>query len=102
MEELTASDKKKVYDILADTYLDAIEQGKLTQEDRQKISTEILEYIEGEKYWGGLREFLDDLVARYNFFSPAVDKIHDFMRKEEKKHLVKKLEEDMDKLHSTQ
>jgi methionine synthase II (cobalamin-independent) len=101
VNDLLPSDKKKIYDLLADSYLDAIEKGLLTQETRQALSQEILDYIEKEEYWGGLMEFVDDLLARYTFLSPAVEKIHDYRRKVEKKYLVQKLEQDIEKLHTT-
>lgn len=71
MKQLTDSDKKNIYNMLATAYIDLIKQGRIGKFERRIMSAKILENIEKAQTYQDVSLFTKDLLKIYPIFQYA-------------------------------
>lgn len=71
MQPLTRDDKKRVYNILADAYIEVVNRQQIGRFERRALSKKILDSVEGAKTMGEINNFIKYLVKNYPFFEFA-------------------------------
>ena len=67
----TEGDRKKVYNILAEAYIDLIEKGLIGKFERRVMSKKILEHIEKAQTFEEVSAFVRSLLQFYPVFHNA-------------------------------
>lgn len=81
MRTIIAADRKKIYDILAESYLDLVSRGKIGKFERKVVSRKVLDAVEEAKTFEDIYAFLNNLVSLYPAFSTALAKIKNEINK---------------------
>jgi len=71
-EVLTADDKKYIYNLLADEFIQGLGAKYLGKYEQKILSKKILDNIGKSQTWGEVINFIDDFSKTYSFFQPAV------------------------------
>jgi|GEM_PF-4014015 len=64
-----------IYNVLAEDFINAIEENKLSINEQKKISSLILENISKDKTENEIMKFLETLASDYPFFSKSIETI---------------------------
>lgn len=72
---LTEQQKKTIYNILAESYIDMVTKGIIGKVERKAVSRRILESVEKAGRFEDVYAFLDSLVQIYPDFSVALVKV---------------------------
>jgi len=92
---LTTDLREKIYSLLAECFIDELEKRPLGKAEQKLLAKKILEYVEKAKSWKELLDFLDYLTASYPFLSKAVLTLRSELYEQERKMLIKKVENDL-------
>ena len=65
---LTSQDKKNIYNVLADAYIEIINRQAIGKYERRTLSQKILDKVEAARTTEDIRIFISDLVKNYPFF----------------------------------
>ena len=65
---LTAQDKKNIYNVLADAYIEVIDRQAIGKYERKTLAQKILDKVGAAKTTEDIRIFIHDLVKNYPFF----------------------------------
>lgn len=71
MKELTREDKKRIYNILADAYIEVVNRQQIGKYERRELSKKILDTVEPAKTMEEINTFIKYLVKNYPFFEFA-------------------------------
>lgn len=71
MQPLTKEDKKRIYNILADAYIEVVNRQQIGKFERRTLSKKILDTIEAAKTMDDVNVFIKYLVRSYPFFEFA-------------------------------
>ncbi len=71
MKPITQADRKKVYNILAEAYIDLVEKGLIGKFERRVMSKKILEHIEKAQTFEEVSLFIKSLLQFYPVFHNA-------------------------------
>ncbi len=92
-ENLTAEEKKKIYDMLFDNYIKGIQLLGLSRSQRKLLSIDILDNIDKAKTFQEIYMFLDSTAKTYNFFGPVLLTIKEKLYKEKEEKVISKLQD---------
>ncbi len=73
-QKLTDEERDKIYDDLADTMIDALGKGFISDEEAPNSSKYILEALDNVKIQSELDKFFQDLCNRWKIYKPVYDK----------------------------
>lgn len=88
---LTEDDKKKIYELLAESYIRGMETTGLTRNERSLVAQDILENVQKIKTFNELYVYVDGLAKRYAFFSLALNKLKEQVYKAKEQVVIGKL-----------
>lgn len=71
MNLLTQADKKRIYNILADAYIEVVNRQMIGKYERRTLSKKILDRIGAAKTMDDVNAFLQELMKNYPFFQFA-------------------------------
>lgn len=71
MNLLTQADKKRIYNILADAYIEVVNRQMIGKYERTTLSKKILASVEAAKTMDDINLFLQDMIKNYPFFQFA-------------------------------
>lgn len=71
MKVITAEDRKKIYNILAEAYLDLVEKGLIGKVERKVISKKVLDHVGNAKTYEEVSVFVRSLIQFYPVFHNA-------------------------------
>lgn len=71
MQQLTKDDKKRIYNILADAYIEVVNRQMIGKYERRSLSKKILDKIGAARTMDDVNVFLHDLIRNYPFFQFA-------------------------------
>lgn len=71
MTLLTHEDKKRIYNVLADAYIEVVNRQQIGKFERKALSKKILDTIEAAKSMDEVNSFIKYLVRNYPFFEFA-------------------------------
>lgn len=69
---LTADDKKYIYNLLADQFIQGLKIKYLGKYEQKILANKILDNIGKSKTWAEVINFVDEFSKKYAFFSPVV------------------------------
>lgn len=93
MTKLTVVDKKKIYRILADSYLELVGQGVIGKVERKVLSRKILDHIEPAESFEEVVTFINSLGKTYSFFTNAATRINGELNNFHEKKVIHNLEQ---------
>ncbi|KKP66210.1 MAG: hypothetical protein UR68_C0034G0013 [Candidatus Roizmanbacteria bacterium GW2011_GWA2_35_19] len=68
MRPLNQQDKKNIYNVLADAYIEVVKRQQIGKFERRSLSKKILEKVEAAKTADDIKLFIHDLMKNYPFF----------------------------------
>lgn len=68
MRPLTKEDKKNIYNVLADAYIEVISRQQIGKFERRALAKKVLEKVEAAKTAEDIKLFIHDLMKNYPFF----------------------------------
>lgn len=68
---LTADDKKYIYNLLADQFIQGLKIKYLGKYEQKVLANKVLDNIEKSKTWGEVIGFVEEFSKKYSFFSPV-------------------------------
>lgn len=71
MQQLTQTDKKRIYNILADAYIEVVNRQMIGKYERKELSKKVLNRIGAAKTMDDVNIFLQELIKNYPFFQFA-------------------------------
>lgn len=71
MRPITPEDKKRIYNVLADAYIEVIDRQMIGPYERKVIAKKVLDAVEGAKTMDDINKFIHELVKNYPFFQFA-------------------------------
>ncbi len=93
MNLLTQQDKKDIYNVLADAYIEVVSRQEIGKYERKKLAKKVLDNIGSAKTMNDVNVFLHSLVKSYPFFQFA-DKMFESRVKEiQQQKVINHLEE---------
>jgi hypothetical protein len=99
---LTKEDKKYIYDLLADQFIQALSTIKLGRYEQKIIARKILREIEKAQSWQEVINFLENLSQTYLFFKTASVILKNKIEQHKEKQIIEKLESFFKNYHSYQ
>lgn len=92
MKQITETERKKIYDMLATAYLDLIRQGLIGKFERRFISHKVLDRVEKAKTFHDLSVFVKDLLKFYPVFRFASIQIDSEIGKMHEEDVISRLQ----------
>ncbi len=89
---LTEGDKKKIYDFLADSYIDLVAQGVIGKVERRVLSKKILENIDRASSFEEVHAFVSSITGTYPFFKPAAIRVKGEIEKLQEGKIINQLQ----------
>ena len=65
---LTIEDKKNIYNVLADAYIEVVNRQQIGKFERKSLSKEIIDNVEAAKTTEDIKIFIQHLIKNYPFF----------------------------------
>lgn len=93
MTKLTVEDKKKIYRILADAYIELVGQGVIGKVERKVLSRKILDHIEPAESFEEVVSFIKSLGKTYTYFINAATRINGELNNFHEKKVIRNLEQ---------
>ncbi len=90
---LSKEDKKRIYDLLAEAYINHLRSGYLGTVERKVISQKILDNIGKSSSLKEVNTFLESLSGKYSFFKPAVTIINSANHQDKETEIINKLQQ---------
>ncbi len=85
-------DRKKIYDILADAYLELMRKNLIGKVERKVLSKKILDNVEKAQTFEDVRVFIKSLGKIYPFFTTVLAQIKKELDVYQEKLVIHKLE----------
>lgn len=97
-KQLTEEDKKRIYDILAEAYIDLISKQLIGPYERKVLSYKILQNVETAQSFEEVSQFVQSLLKAYPVFQNASVRIASQIGKLHEEQLIGRLQQF---IHST-
>lgn len=97
-KQLTEEDKKKIYDILAEAYIDLISKQLIGPYERKVLSYKILQNVAKAQNFEDVSQFVKSLLSSYPVFQNASVRIASQIGKLHEEQLIGRLQQF---IHST-
>ena len=78
---LTQEQKTKIYNLLAEVYLDLIQDGRIGAVEQKVFAQKVLSHIEEAQTFDDVLKFVDEMVTIYPALQIARAKLHDSINK---------------------
>lgn len=91
-QQLSPADKKYIYDLLADEFIQGLKVKYLGKYEQKILSRKILDNIDKSRIWGEVINFIDNYSKIYSFFQPAASVFKAKISQGNEAQIINKLE----------